>query len=362
MTRAELTLAMGDVRRSPRLHTPVQYVVRFMSRLRRGTCRRLHPEAQGIPHLDVCSEGAHLKPMRRELALLFGPFKHEPGNTTHVYALNLVGNCKPLFDSASHSVSTRLPLEVQECIVGFLGSGSMSALGAALICRSWYPSAITLFYETIEIPNRCSSDKLVWSALNNTRVRGQLARTQSVIFRDQACIPTFPLVLGAVLPSLSSLVIFKLQDPLHPTFFTALYQLSSITHLRLTAAWIHNFFQIQRLISALRCLKHLDIGNVHSQQLTDDTQSVPFHPAVLRPVSIRLETLILSVSSSIPPTYLAALIDWLVRTSVCESLTSLTLYGPPRLRKKLAEKTSSLFQAAGPSLLMLKNPYCAYVY
>lgn len=296
---------------------------------------------------------------RRQLAVLSaGPFMCK---TTYVYALDPVKDCKSLLDAASPSAFTRVPLEVQEYIIGFLGPGSRSALGAALVCREWYPSAITLFYEEVEISTRRRFDQLVWLAFNNTRVRGQLATTRFITFRDQTCIPTFPLVLGAVLPSLSSLSISELRGPLHPTFFTALYQLSSITHLRLTAAWIYNFHQLRRLISALRNLKHLDIGDVKPLQVSDGAQTSTLHPTIFTPIPVRLQTLVLNVSSSVRPVLLVELIDWLVRTSICESLTALTLYGPPRIRRELAEQMGLLLQAAGSSLRMLKNPYCTYL-
>ena len=178
--------------------------------------------------------------------------------------------------------------------------------------------------------------------------------------RADACTSPFPIVLSAASQFLSKLELTNLRGPLHPSFFIALAQCSSVTTLRLTAAWLYNFQQLRRLIAALRSLKHLDICDVNSQQVPDETHAAPNQLAVFTPTPIRLQTLMLNVSSSVQSIYLAALIDWLVRASICESLTSLTLYGPPRLRKELAEKTSLLFLAAGRSLLTLKNPYCTY--
>lgn len=174
---------------------------------------------------------------------------------------------------------------------------------------------------------------------------------------------SFPTVLHAASCSLSTLEFTELRVPLHLSFFTALAQCSSATTLRLNVVRLYNFHQLRRrFISALRSLKHLDVREVDPPQVSDDAQTATLDPTIFTPISIRLETLELNVSSFVrPANLLAALIDWLVRTSMCESLTAFTLYGPRSIRKELAERTCLLIQAAGSSLRKLKNPFRTYI-
>lgn len=175
---------------------------------------------------------------------------------------------------------------------------------------------------------------------------------------------SFPTVLHAASCSLSTLEFTELRVPLHPSFFTALVQCSSATTLRLNVLRLYNFHQLRRhLISALRSPKHLDVREVDPLQVSDDAQTATLDSTVFTPIPIRRESLVLNVSSSVRPVNLlqAALDDWLVRTSMCESLTAFTLYGPRSIRKELAERTCLLIQAAGSSLRKLKNPFCTYI-
>ena len=136
---------MSSTQRPSRLHSPMESAIRLLSRIRRRPYHGIDSRVQGTrisPRFDASSEECdnHTRPTRREPTLQCGPFWREPGDVTHTYPWNPLEDHRPFSDDAYPSVSTRVPLEVQEHIIGFLGSGSMSALSAALICRSWYPS------------------------------------------------------------------------------------------------------------------------------------------------------------------------------------------------------------------------------
>lgn len=120
---------------------------------------------------------------------------------------------------SSPGTPSRLPLETQERIIGFLSPGSRDALRAALVCRAWYPRAIAVFYEQILFNSRDVFDKLVFSTRHNPRVNNNLSTTHTMIFRWSPCVPGFPLVLGAVLPSLTTLEIFGFKGSTPPLLF-----------------------------------------------------------------------------------------------------------------------------------------------
>lgn len=180
--------------------------------------------------------------------------------------------------------------------------------------------------------------------------------------RAHAHTSPFPIVLDVASRSLSTLEFTDLWDPLHPSFFTVLAQCSSVTTLRLNGAWLYNFHQLRRLVSALRGLKHLHIGDVNSQLQRDiaDGVSEPRSPHLptFAPVSTRLETLVMHVSSSVHPIRHVAIIQWLASTFVCERLKTLKFMGPRDISGALVAQADLLIQAAGPSLQDLRNPYC----
>lgn len=183
----------------------------------------------------------------------------------------------------------------------------------------------------------------------------------ALVRRTHASTSPFPIVLDVASRSLPTLEFAELWDPLHPSFFTALAQCSSVTTLRLNAAWLFNFHQLRRLVSALPGLKHLHIGDVNSQLQHNTADGLALQVSrrpLFAPVPTRLEELVMHVSSSVNPIQHVAFIHWLISTSVCESLKTLRFMGPRDISETLVTQASLLIKAAGPSLRDLRTPYC----
>lgn len=266
--------------------------------------------------------------------------------------------------------SSRVPVEVQEHIIEFIDEQCL-AYRAALVCRAWYPCAVKRLYQELDFSHARYAARLMRAMLRFPRVKEQLKATRRAEFYKSSFFSSFPQVFAAALPSLQSLHIIGLTDPLHPSFVRALWHFKTVTHLRLSALWLDNFHQLRRVIFALPALVSLDIGNINfgrNGQLVVDNP-LDLLPPDISPMSIptptRLQTLVLDLSiSGGHPQKEAFLVRWLNCTSLCESLSSfdLTLF-----RFNLYSDVSSdvaevvrqldrLLMIAGPSLQKLSLP------
>ncbi|KZT64075.1 hypothetical protein DAEQUDRAFT_66305 [Daedalea quercina L-15889] len=269
------------------------------------------------------------------------------------------------FFESIQSASHRVPLEVQEAIIGFLPSGSAAALSAALVCRSWYPSAMVLYYGTITLHNRNNLDELASRLIKNSRISEFLAGTHTAILFDNACSPTFPLVCGRVLPSLATLEMHNLNDPLHPSFFRAMSQFSAVTCLKLVLVSMTNVHQLRRLISALPNLKALQVVGLVLERDRRAIQGVngPYQYMFQFPVTTRLSQLVLNMDfTGAQLAQYSILMDWLITGTTCKALTILVLYGP-RFNSphddvciRASQRIDALLHQAGPSLQELTLP------
>ncbi|KAH9840545.1 uncharacterized protein C8Q71DRAFT_412401 [Rhodofomes roseus] len=266
--------------------------------------------------------------------------------------------------------SSRVPLEVQEHILEFIDEQCL-AYRATLVCRAWYPIAVKLLYQELDFSHTHYTARLMRAMLRFPRVKEQLKATRRAEFYKSSFFSSFPQVFAAALPSLRSLHIVGLTDPLHPSFVRALFHFKTVTHLRLSALWLDNFHQLRRVIFALPALVSLDIGNINfgrnGRLLVDDP--LKLLPPDILPMSIptptRLQTLLIDLSiSGGHPKKEVALVRWLNCTSLCQSLSSLdlTLFKFNVITKASSDATEvvrqldRLLMIAGPSLQKLSLP------
>ncbi|KAH9917713.1 uncharacterized protein B0H18DRAFT_1107163, partial [Fomitopsis serialis] len=263
--------------------------------------------------------------------------------------------------TVSSRASTRVPVEVQERIAGFMKPGSSGAYAAALVCRAWYPFAIKVFYEEVLFWSRRRVAILMRLVLTNPRVKAQLAVTRKAEFHQYSFLSTFPHVFAKVLPSLTEIVITGLSGPLHPSFIRVLRSFSSVDRLDLTTLWVVNFHELRRLISALPNLKSLEITNVNfgrkGSPLGTPLEDMPFWQTSV-PNSTRLQELWISLRSmGGQPNKENYLIRWLANSSLCESLSQLTLsesMSRRRTAEDFVEQVNHLLRTIGPALKVLR--------
>lgn len=230
------------------------------------------------------------------------------------------------------TASYRIPIEVQERIIDLLVPASSDAIAAALVCHSWYPTAIAVLYETITFSSRSkglSVNDFASHAFKHPLVKAQLAKTHTVVFRPGAFSSVFPLVFGSMMSSLATLRIHDLKEPWHPRFFTAMSQFASVTNLELRGVSLYNLSALQRLIYALRQLEMLHISRLYIKQSTQDDAVQARTP----PTSVRLRKLVLETTKDVAQhSHHTLFVDWLIRASISRSLSSLTLQGPSQRR------------------------------
>lgn len=272
------------------------------------------------------------------------------------------------------TASSQIPIEVQEYIIGFLVPASRGALTAALVCRSWYPAAITVLYKSITFssrPKALTINALSSLAFEHPLVRAQLAATNTVVFQSGSFSSTFPFAFANMMPSLAALQIHDFKEPLHSSCYKAVSQFSSVTKLELKGATLYNLQTLQRLISALRRLETLYVSGLYIKQTPQDDSIAAHRRAVLSPVPVRLRTLELKTSRNVAQhRHYANFIDWLIDESICESLSNLSLHGPLQRHtypqplgpdsSALVNEMINLIELVGASLKTLRTIYGAW--
>ncbi|KAH9840554.1 uncharacterized protein C8Q71DRAFT_854441 [Rhodofomes roseus] len=276
----------------------------------------------------------------------------------------------------------RVPLEIQEYMMGFLYEGHIYTLQAAMVCRAWYPHAITVFYEIIMLRHSRQVDKLAWLVLNVPRVRQQLVATRKVYLHNNSCTPTFPLVLAAALPSLQVVLVDTDGAPwskliLRSDFLRAFPRhLSTISELDLRMVSLYNIHDLQRLLLSLSNLTHLTIGRVDFRQESRAIGTAS--PSRLTHTAFpRLRTLVLLLYSfdasprrlyakrplrDARPSHRVALIRWLISTPICDSVSFIRLrddvhqsaIAGSAIDSGLTGEINQLIQRAGRSLRTLQ--------
>ena len=133
--------------------------------------------------------------------------------------------------------------------------------------------------------------------------------------------------------SLAALQIHDLTEPLHPSFFKAMSHFVSVTELDLRGAALYNLQTLQRLISALRYLEILRVSGLCIKRTRRDGSTATHRQVVPSSVPVLLRTLGLEASTDVVQhVHYVHFIEWLIRESICESLSHLTLRGPLQRR------------------------------
>ncbi|TFY69762.1 hypothetical protein EVJ58_g252 [Rhodofomes roseus] len=264
-------------------------------------------------------------------------------------------------------LSSRIPLEVVECIIDYMGHPTLFA--AALVCRAWHHRALRNLYSSVEIATRGNYESLLEQFRTSPRVKQRLARAHKLVIgsyrskeEDSHFLATLPLTLAHALPALRILSINGLLRPaMHLTFYRALHHLKHIVSLSLSLVTLSNTIELQRVVCAFPHLEHLALEDVTFRRPHSAGDQARSSALALsrRNADIKLKSLsfiIMSYEVQEDPMDLETIIDWLLRSAVCASLQELTLdlmhFSPDMIDdRERDENINRLLEESGSALV-----------
>lgn len=174
------------------------------------------------------------------------------------------------FQAATHLPTQRLPLEVLEHIIGFVGFiGSVDWWGnyfrletlrrCALVCRSWVTKSRIHLYDVVHLNNQRKATTFM-SAIVSSPPLGEYVHEMCIDLEGKHAdwLYSTHQVLPPRLPNLKRLGYFQLPS-LHPVFFALPKKFNAITSLRLGSFETWTFREIVRLLNSFPKLETLDI-------------------------------------------------------------------------------------------------------
>lgn len=270
-----------------------------------------------------------------------------------------------LLAALPRTLSDRIPLDVIAQIASHLDpekNETRTILSMATVCTSWYPTCQRKLYRDITLRSWDGYIKLATLALNCTNVRRQLECTRSLHVGgpkssglETPCLPSFPLVLAGLLPSLRRLHMCNLRPPFHPSFYRALPKLGTVTDLILSDVFVNNIHDLRRILCGFPHLRHLTIGHIsYSRPVSSTGLASCKIPEISVPCRARLQTLSLDWGSD--HHLFVCLIRWLIDASVCTDLTSFEVMSsvhPLNGRFMIYDYLDLFMESIGPSVRRL---------
>ena len=262
-------------------------------------------------------------------------------------------------------VSDRIPLDIVEQIANNLDpilDRTLTILSMATVCTSWYPCCQRILYREIVLRSWSAYTKISTLALTCAEVRRRLASTQALLVGDPTSLgmeshtlPSFPLVLVGLLPSLTKLHMSNLRPPFHSSFYRALPKLGTVTDLALFDVYVNNIHELRRILCAFPHLRNLTIGRVTYPHCVSPIPSASCKiPRTTATCRARLEALSLDWSSN--HHLFVCLLQWLIDVSMCADLKSFEVSSsmlPYDGRYMIYDYLDLLMESVGPAVRRL---------
>lgn len=226
----------------------------------------------------------------------------------------------------------RLPVEILEDVVGFVGSGSQNKywtrtaalLSCCLVCRDWVPNSRVHLYRDVVLDNKRKATSFMNTITTSPRF-GEYVRRLGIYPKKTHgdWIYKIHRILPSLLPNVFYLE-YRGLPVVHRLFFVCSLQFTSITTLTLVSLHSQTFREIVQLINGFPNLKLLSIIECKWQLPISFYCRDPAQQKCTRsnPISFRLQWL----SSSTPVSNDGDdMIHWLTKQQRANSLNELSL-------------------------------------
>ncbi|KAH9833960.1 uncharacterized protein C8Q71DRAFT_154337 [Rhodofomes roseus] len=263
---------------------------------------------------------------------------------------------RPMLYSLPRRITDRIPIELIDIIISFLGDDRRTLRACMSVCRHWYGTSVRFFYSDISLCSRRQFDQLVRISRQFPSVRTLLHRTRSLSIspsdNDRSFFHATPLVLAPFCPNVESLTLqgCPRREAYHSfKFAQSLHRFKRVTHLALRSFALGSIASLTRIICALPALTELELARGifagPSAQRNTGRPAFTVHCPASVPKLKRLT--IISLETNL----LERLADWLVSSNACESITFLCVEQDFAVN---LTAITELLQAVRPSIEQLR--------